>query len=241
VPWWIGPLLALALVVALLRRPARRVDPAGVLRSVGTTLFACIVWAGLTLTYWEPFSWRYLFLLEALLVVVVAGARPWRVGRASLGPVLVLALVASVCVPRWMTKVVSLSEAASVRQLERIAPVTEFLLVHTAVDEPVFASNETWEQAIAIGAPRPGFVDRNGGTYKYAPEARVAERWRDLQALADLTQVDEVEALLRPYDFRYAVVSVRDRARPGFEALATGFEAKVEAGDYRVVDLRQRR
>jgi hypothetical protein len=241
VPSWIGPLLAAALVLAFARRPARRVDANGVLRWAALTIVVCIAWGGFRLTYWEPFSWRFLFLLEALCVVFVAGARPWRVGRTSLGPVLAPVLAALVLPPWWMARMASLSDAASARQLERIGPVTEFLRASTAADEPVFASNKTWEQAIAIGAARPGFVDRNGGTYKYAPGARVAGRWRDLQALADLGDARAVAELLAPYGFRYAVVSDEDRARPGYEALARGFAAEIDAGGYRVVDLRQPR
>jgi len=236
-PWWVGALFLPALLVSLLRRPRAGIDGPRVLRALVPFLALCIVYAGLQLTYWRPFSWRYAFLLYSMLLIVIAAARGWTLGGRAVGPITVLALGSVVCAPLMMRYVVEYSRVVQATYEQDVLPLARFIEERTEPDEPVLASTDTWEKALACAVPRPSLVDRNGGTYKYAPATIAGPRWRALERLKKATDRDELLALLEPYDFRFAVVSRRDRAHAGFETLVTSFEAVFEGDTYVVVDL----
>jgi hypothetical protein len=239
--WWIGALMLPAVCVAFLRRPAGGVDTPRVLRALAPFLFLCIVYAGLRLTYWRPFSWRYAFLLYSTLLIVVGGARGWSVAGRRVGPIGVLGLASLVCAPIMMRYVVEYSRVVDAMYQENVLPIARVIEEHTEPGEPVLASTDTWEKALACAAPRPTLVDRNGGTYKYAPAAIAGPRWRSSERLRGLRDRNEILTLLEPYGFGLAVVSQGDRVHAGFEVLATEFEAVFENGLFVVVDLRQPR
>jgi hypothetical protein len=123
------------------------------------------------------------------------------------------------------------------RYEREVRPVAAFLEQHTSFDEPVFASTDTWEEWVAISAPRPTLVDHLGGVFKYAPAKVAGPRWRLLQEIQGMQDAAEIAARLAPYGFRYALIAEGDRAQPGFAALAKGFETVLESGGAVVVDL----
>lgn len=240
-PWWVGTLLLAAVVVALARRPpVSSPSPGARVRALvplAVLLLACALYAGLRMTYWDPFAWRYTFLAYALLVVAVGAARPWTVAGRALGPVVALGLAGVVSAPYLLRNVVAYSRVVAGQYEREVLPLARALDERTGPDEPVLASTETWERALACAAPRPTLVDRNGGTYKYAPASVAGPRWEAAQRLAATAGRDALLELLAPYGFRYAVVSRRDRSQPGYETLATGFEVVHAGGPYVLVDL----
>lgn len=241
-PWWLG-LALLALVAAALRRVEEREGhaPALVLFALGSVAVA-MLGAGLAMTFWRPFSWRYGFLLYALALAWSARARPFRIGATALPLLAACALAA----PWFAGRSALLCLYRSNRFEELVdqggAEVGRYLAEHTRRDEPVFATPDTWDRAIGPIEPRPSLVARNGGIYNFAPPGYVAPRWSAYQALLAATTPDAALEALAPYGFGHAVLA-RDelgKAR-GLNALATGFEARLETERYLVVDLRARR
>jgi hypothetical protein len=233
---WIGPLVGLLLALALVRRE-RADGPPRVLASFAPAFLPALLWAGMKLTFWQEFSWRYAFLLYALALVAVGAARPWRIAGRELGPIAIAGVAGILCGPLWMRLLVEASLSWNERYEREVRPVAAFLERHTSFDEPVFASTETWEAWIAISAPRPTLVDRLGGVFKYAPAKVAGPRWRLLQEIQGMQDAAEIAARLAPYGFRYALIADGDRAQPGFAALAEGFETALESGRAVLVDL----
>ncbi|MBI5365186.1 MAG: hypothetical protein HZA53_18555 [Planctomycetes bacterium] len=241
-PWWLG-LALLFLVAAALRRADEREGqaPALVPYALGAVALA-MLGAGLAMTFWRPFSWRYGFLLYALALAWSARARPFRTGALALPLLAACALAA----PWFAGRSALLCLYRSHRFEELVdhggAEVGRFLAEHTRRDEPGFAAPDTWDRAIGPIEPRPNLVARNGGIYNFAPQGFVAPRWKAYEALLAATTPDAALAALAPYGFGLAVLA-RDELEkaPGLHALATGFEVRLETERYLVVDLRARR
>ncbi len=235
-PWWIG-LLAGAALAWSLRYPGDARGDRTMLPRMALAAGASLAAAGLLMRYWEPFSWRYAAVLWIVVLLLAASGRPWRIAGRSVPPTAALALLAVLLVPRWWLPVLQDTVAMDQLHEECGAEVSTFLEQHTAPDEPVFASAATWEHAIGCCTPRPNLVDRDMGTYKYAPPGVAAPRYRDYLAVVAAPTAAEARALLEPYGFRYAVIHVQDQARPGLAALARGYEPRLITRDYLVVDL----
>ena len=237
-PGWIGASLIALLAVAFVRRQSRSRASGTILWSTIAAVAVVLIWAGLEITYWQPFSWRYAFLLDALLLIVIGAARPLRMAGRDAPPVMLASLVAL-----WWGPVCALPHLQSSLNMEQIyessgVEIVHFLETHTSADQPVFASVDTWDRAIGCCVPRPNLVARNGGNYNFAPAAVVDARWKDYVAICALDDPRAIESLLHPYGFRYAVLRPQDAFdAPGFRALAEGFEVVLANDDFTIVDL----
>lgn len=240
-PWWIGPALVSVLLASWLRR--REDAVAGerlVLLALAFATISLLV-AGLRMAFWQPFSWRYGFLVFALALCFAGRARAWRWSSWTITPAALAALIA----PWWAGDSVLRRLDVSRKSLALFdtgaRQVAAYLREHTPRDEPVFASFDTWDLAIGCAEPRPNLVARRGGLYNFAPADFVAPRWRDYQDLLQLDDPSAAREKLTPYGFRLAVIAEKDLGERGFAALANGFENVLEAGNYRIVDLNRAR
>lgn len=237
-PWWTGPSLLVLLVVAWRRRDPAPSERPRLLDFAAVAVLLSLLGAGLGLTFWRPFSWRYGFLLFALLLALAAQARAFRLGTLELPLLALCALAAPWSAGRGALACLLRSHRYEELQAQGGAAVARHLAEHTRPDEPVFASPDTWDRVIGPCVPRPNLVARNGGIYNFAPADVVAPRWAAYQALLASPSPDAARAALEPYGFRLAVLArdELDRA-PGLAALSAGFERVLETERYLVVDL----
>jgi hypothetical protein len=240
--WWIGPTL-LAGAVAALARPRNdgadggRRFPVLLVLALALTA-ACLLAATWRMTFWRPFSWRYGFLLFALVLAFATTARPFLVAGRRIPFVALPALAAP-----WMAGAGAL--ACLVRSHAYVelhaaggAEVGRFLVERTGPDEPVFATPDTWDRVVAPLAPRPNLVARNGGLYNFAPADVVAPRWTAYEQALAAGSAGEAREALRPFGARLAVLAREELARhAGLAALAGGFDVVLENARYVVVDL----
>ena len=241
-PWWLGLLLLALVAAAFARREAPAAPSASLIPIAIVSVSFAMIAAGLAMTFWRPFSWRYGFLLYALVLLWSARAAPYRFGVAL---VPLLAVPASLA-PWFAGRSALLCLYRSHRYEELVrgggAAVGAHLAAHTRRDEPVFASPDTWDRAIGPIEPRPNLVARNGGIYNFAPEALVAPRWSAYQALLAASTPEDALAALAPYGFGLAVLAHDELAKaPGLDVLATHFKPVLETERYRIVDLRARK
>lgn len=236
-PWWVGALFLPAVVLAVVRRPAGGVDGARIVRAMAPFLVLCIVYAGLRMTYWRPFSWRYTFVLYSVLLLIVGAGPAVSLAGRRVGLVAVVGLAGLLSAPLMARRAVWWSIQVAQTHETEVLPLAAEVERLTERDEPVLASAETWERTLACAAQRPTLVDRNGGTYKYAPASVAGPRWQVAEMLRTSGDRESLLTALEPYGFRYAIVSTRDRAQPGYAALAMGFELVYEGAPYVIVDL----
>lgn len=240
-PSWIGPALILVVAWSVWRRepsPAAHAWPVTwTLPLVG----ACLVFAGVRMQFWLPFSWRYGFLLFALALALAGRARTFAIGPWLVTPAALAALAAPWWAANSALERLNVSRLSRERFSEGPDRIASYLRAHTRRDEPVFASVDTWDLAIGCAEARPNLVARSGGVYNFAPAEFVAPRWAAYQELLAAPDAASARSLLAPYGFRLAVISEKDRAQPGLAALAEGFESVLDAGVYRIVDLERPR
>lgn len=240
--WWLGPTLLLLLMVAWRSNRGSSERAPSLLLSSMVLVGLALLGAGFLMTFWRPFSWRYGFLFYALALAFAARSRPFRWGRWSLPALAACAAIAPWFAGRGALLCLTRSRVFAENQAEGGAEVGRFLAERTRSDEPVFASNDTWDRVVGGNVPRPGLVARNGGIYNFAPADVVAPRWRAYQETLAATDADVVMSALAPYGFRYAVVG-RDEAErtPGLGVVARSFERVLETPRYWIVDLSRRR
>jgi len=240
--WWLGPVLSVALLVAWARRRAEDARVPGLLLLAAAFVGLSLLGAGLAMTFWRPFSWRYGFLLYALLLAIAARARPFSVAGLSLPLHAACALSAPWTAGRGAFLCLARSRAYTELHAQGGRDVGAFLAAHTRSDEPVFASNDTWDRVIGASVPRPGLVARNGGIYNFAPADVVVPRWAAYQAVLSAVEPETILRELEPYRFRFAVVARDELDRqPGLGVIARSFELALETPRYVVVDLTRRR
>lgn len=237
-PWWIGPVVLGLCAHAWLRpRSAPRGFPE-VLAIACVVVPICLALAGLRMTFWRPFSWRYGFLLFALLVAFACTARELRIGRTLVPAVAVAALLAPWSVGRGLLACLQRSRAYVELHEHGGAAVARYIAEHVPLEEPVFASADTWDRAIGPLEPRPNLVARNGGLYNFAPAGVVAPRWSAYQDVLATDDPERARELLAPYGFHLAVVGTDEaRKQPGLAALLRGFEPVLETDAFVIVDL----
>lgn len=245
--WWVGPLLGLVALGAWRagRAPGPRADDPradgpradGPLREALLALVPCLLAAGLWMTFWQPFSARYVFVLAALALGWLAASRAAVPGTRW--PL--LALLA--CAAPWVSGLAAQKHLVKSRQFQAEhvqggAELAAWLRANVPPDEPVFASTDTWDRAIGCVEPRANLVARRGGLYNFAPADVVGPRWADYQAVLAAPDAAAVRQLLAPYGFRYAVLAREELGKhPGLRALARGAPVRFENRLFLAVEL----
>jgi len=235
-PWWIGASV-LVLLGSKLARWQEIPRSHHLLLALLASLGACLLWAGLALRYWEPFSWRYASLFWAVALLVAAWRGDLQLGSRSLPAVAPLAVLAMVSVSWSLYPVVHSSVLLAEQHQGSGSDLVAFIEEHTQADEPVFASIATWEHALGCCVPRPNLADRDGGTYKYAPAAVAEPRFADYLAVAEASDPHRLLQILSPYGFRHAVLHRMDLKKPGYLVLASSFPVLFKNDRYLVVAL----
>lgn len=238
---WLGLFVLGLAVLALRRRSGQEFDASGVFSSVLLVMVVCLAGAGFWLTFWQPFSWRYAFLAYALVLCFIGTARPWSFGRREIGPIHIASAACFLWAPACLLPMISVSQRIQEKHEATGLDVVRFLESRTSIDEPVFASVDTWDIAIGCCVPRPNLVARNAGSYNFAPGCIALPRWRIYTEIEMESNPTRILDLLRPFGFRYAIVGNADLSKPGFRSLSEAFECALANDEYRIVDLSRRK